>query len=305
MKLPRDYTSKNGGHVLDIDYANIDFNHASVAIGHGGWYLFGDEKEPSGILETGEVTVEFGYGFATKEAAEAEMLYLREFGETGHFSDCRCEVCGDSKRQIETKDGRILTVKQWRAFVAEIEKTLAELETMSSYKGDGSDRLALDIPDDGERHLPRCQARGCGNLAEGKIRLDSGRIADICQSCLTETIGTDESAAQPKTTKKISKIGHRFKSVECEAVGGGIGYAQLPICGARWTDDDRSPRKVNGIQPEPNCPECIKIWDDEQSVLKEEFARGEGPFARNEGNKESVDKVTLVVTENCPAEEAV
>jgi hypothetical protein len=95
---------------------------------------------------------------------------------------------------METKDHRILTVKQWRAFVAEIQMYLADLEKVSWYSED--ERLSLDIPDDGERHLPTCQQRGCGNLAEGKIRKDDGRITDICQSCLTEIIGIDASGRQ-------------------------------------------------------------------------------------------------------------
>lgn len=40
--------------------------------------MHADEKTPSGILDPGDVTLEIGRGFETKEAAEAELQRLRE-----------------------------------------------------------------------------------------------------------------------------------------------------------------------------------------------------------------------------------
>ena len=83
-RLPRNYVVKGGGDWLDIDYSNIDFDHAGVSPtpSDDGYLVHGDEKTPSGILGPGDVTLEIGFGFQTKEAAEAELQRLREFTES-------------------------------------------------------------------------------------------------------------------------------------------------------------------------------------------------------------------------------
>ena len=82
-KIPRNYIVRGGGDWLDIDYSNIDFDHAGVSPEpcpgfFGGYLVHADEKTPSGILDPGDVTLEIGRGFETKEAAEAELQRLRE-----------------------------------------------------------------------------------------------------------------------------------------------------------------------------------------------------------------------------------
>lgn len=86
-KIPRNYIVRGGGAWLDIDYSNIDFDHAGVSPApcpgfFGGYLVHADEKTPSGILDTGDVTLEIGRGFETKEVAEAELQRLRECVES-------------------------------------------------------------------------------------------------------------------------------------------------------------------------------------------------------------------------------
>jgi hypothetical protein len=83
-RLPRNYIVKGGGDWLDIDYSNIDFDHAGVSPTRtdDGYLVHADEKTPSGILDPDQVTLEIGRGFETKEAAEAELRRLREFVES-------------------------------------------------------------------------------------------------------------------------------------------------------------------------------------------------------------------------------
>ena len=83
-KIPRNYIVRGGGDWLDIDYSNIDFDHAGVSRtpGDDGYLVHADEKTPSGILDPGDVTLEIGRGFETKEAAEAELQRLRECAES-------------------------------------------------------------------------------------------------------------------------------------------------------------------------------------------------------------------------------
>ena len=83
-KIPRNYIVKGGGDWLDIDYSNIDFDHAGVSptMSADGYLVHADEKTHSGILDPGDVTLEIGRGFETKEAAEAELQRLRECAES-------------------------------------------------------------------------------------------------------------------------------------------------------------------------------------------------------------------------------
>jgi hypothetical protein len=83
-KIPRNYIVRGGGDWLDIDYSHIDFNHAGVtpARTDDGYLVHADERTPSGLLDPGDVTLEIGRGFETKEVAEAELQRLRESVES-------------------------------------------------------------------------------------------------------------------------------------------------------------------------------------------------------------------------------
>ncbi len=81
-------------------------------------------------------------------------------------------------------DVRILTVRQWRAFVAEIEEALKDLTENTEWGGD-DDRLALGIPDELPWETPKCESIGCTNDAEVVVKFDSGVRANICSACLT------------------------------------------------------------------------------------------------------------------------
>jgi len=85
---------------------------------------------------------------------------------------------------IETKDGRILTVRQWREFAAEIEAALKELKVIG-WGGEDADRLFLSIPDELPVETPKCETMGCTNDAEVVVKFDSGVRANICSACLT------------------------------------------------------------------------------------------------------------------------
>lgn len=72
------------GFLLTAHYSNIDFDHAGVtpARTDDGYLVHADEKTSSGILGPGDVTLEIGKGFETKEAAEAELRRLRQCVES-------------------------------------------------------------------------------------------------------------------------------------------------------------------------------------------------------------------------------
>jgi len=81
-KIPRSYIVRGGGDWLDIDYSNIDFDHAGVSPARtdDGYLVHADEKTPL-LAEAGD-SVEIGRGFQIKEVAEAELQRLRECVES-------------------------------------------------------------------------------------------------------------------------------------------------------------------------------------------------------------------------------
>src|ERR1700675_4024918 len=105
---------------------------------------------------------------------------------------------------IETKDGRILTVRQWREFAARIKGGYKELKVTGwggggggrvegalkevkviGWGGEDADRLFLSIPDELPVETPKCETMGCTNDAEVVVKFDSGVRANICSACLT------------------------------------------------------------------------------------------------------------------------
>ena len=83
-KLPRNYIVKGGGNWLDIDYSNIDFDHAGVSPNPDGpipgHFVNANEKTPF-YADAGNSLV-IGMGFKTEEIAEAELRRLRETVES-------------------------------------------------------------------------------------------------------------------------------------------------------------------------------------------------------------------------------